>query len=408
MEKFDLFVGVDWGDQSHQVCVLDAQGEKLLETSVPHDGDGISGVISRVIELGPGGAQRIALGIESPRGAVVATALERGLVVFAVNPKQLDRLRDRFSVAGAKDDRRDAFVLASSLRTDLILFRRVALGDAKLVELRELVRMHEDLTAECVALGNRLRGQLQRFYPQVVSLGSVHEERWLWALIDRAPTPTLGAKLSLAKIGTILRAYRIRRLSAEQVRTALRATALHVEPGVVEASRRHILQLLPRLRLADTQRREVLTALDELLDELADDGDGRREHRDAKVLRSLPGVGTIVGATMLAEAWQALGQRDYPTLRAYAGVAPVTKQSGKSHRVQRRRACNQRLEQAVFHWAANAILHDAIARAQYDRLRAAGHSRGRALRGVADRLLAMLTSMLRTGSVFDPARRQAA
>ena len=408
MHEFEIFVGVDWGDQEHHLCAVDALGRVVLETSMSHDGEAISLALARVVELAPGGANRIALGIETPRGAIVATALERGMAVFSVNPKQLDRLRDRFTVAGAKDDRRDALVLATSVRTDRGLFRPVALGSAKLVEMRELLRIHQDVTAECVMLGNRLRDQLQRYYPQIVALGSVHDERWLWALLERAPTPALGARLSVAKIRTILREHRVRRHTAEDVKKVLSAPALTVAPGVTEASQMHIEHLLPRLRLADSQRRQTVASLELLLAELSDDTNGRREHRDAKVLRSLPGVGTMVGATMLAEASQALEQRDYRTLRSYAGVAPVTKQSGKSHRVVQRRACNTRLAEAMFHWAANAILKDPAARAQYERLRKAGHSRGRSLRGVADRLLAMLMAMLRSGEVYDPGKRLAA
>jgi transposase len=345
--------------------------------------------------------------IEVPHGAVVETLLERGFTVFAINPKQLDRFRDRHTVAGAKDDRRDAFVIADSLRHDLSLYRRVKLGDPLLVELRELTRMHEDLGGEMVALGNRLRDQLQRFYPQLVSLGSVHEERWLWALLKRAPTPEEGGRLSLAKIESILKKHRIRRVSAVEVRDVLRREPLRAAPGVREASTRHVQQLLPRLELADEQRRESLAAMEKLLDRIDDEGE-RKEHRDARILRSLPGVGTIVCATMLAEAWEPLADRDYRRLRANCGVAPVTKQSGKSMHVTRRRACNRRLVEAVFHWAANAVRRDPKAREHYRRLRAAGHSHGRALRGVADRLLAVLTAMLKRDVTYDPKLRLAA
>src|SRR5215510_12362508 len=70
-------------------------------------------------------ARTVAVAIEVPHGPVVDALIDRGFVVFAINPKQLDRLRDRFSVAGAKDDRRDAYVQADSLRTDRRLFRRL-------------------------------------------------------------------------------------------------------------------------------------------------------------------------------------------------------------------------------------------------------------------------------------------
>jgi transposase len=113
----------------------------------------------------------------------VETFLEKEVAVFAINPKQLDRFRDRHTVSGAKDDRRDAFVLADSLRTDMAAFRRARLGDPLLVQLRELSRMQEELKADRIALGNRLREQLHRYFPQVLALGSVYDARWIWELL---------------------------------------------------------------------------------------------------------------------------------------------------------------------------------------------------------------------------------
>ena len=132
------------------------------------------------------------------------------------------------------------------------------------------------------------------------------------------------------------------------------------------------------------------------------------EHRDVTILRSLPGAGRVVAATMLAEASEALAERDYRALRSYTGVAPVTWQSGKRKVVGMRRSCNPRLRNAVYHWSMVSIQHDERSREHYAALRNKGHSHSRALRGVADRLLAVLTAMLRTGSNYDPALRSAA
>ena len=85
-------------------------------------------------------AHAIAVGIETPRGILVDTLLEQRSRVFALNPKQLDRFRDRFTAGGAKDDRRDAHVLADSLRTDARAFRPVRADDPLIIELRELSR----------------------------------------------------------------------------------------------------------------------------------------------------------------------------------------------------------------------------------------------------------------------------
>ena len=123
------------------------------------------------------------------------------------------------------------------------------------------------------------------------------------------------------------------------------------------------------------------------------------------MLLSLRGVGRTVAATLLAEASQALAARDYHALRAHGGIAPITRQSGSKKSVGMRYACNGRLRYAFYHWARVSMQHEPRSRQHYQRLRHRGHSHGRALRGVADRLLAVLCAMLRTHTLYDPARR---
>jgi hypothetical protein len=118
-----------------------------------------------------GGAEpsQILAAIEVPHGPVVETLIERGFKVHAINPKQMDRFRDRFTMAGAKDDSRDAEVMASALRTDPRCFRPLAAADPIIVELREWSRIAEDL-GERNRLVNRLREQLWRYFPALLEL----------------------------------------------------------------------------------------------------------------------------------------------------------------------------------------------------------------------------------------------
>jgi hypothetical protein len=120
------FVGIDWGDQHHQVVVLDPQRRGVGERVVPHDGASLAQLATWLREIAGGDPPQVAVAIETPRGAIVDTLLEQGFAVFALNPKQLARFRERHTMAGAKDDRRDAFVLADALRTDPHSFRPVS------------------------------------------------------------------------------------------------------------------------------------------------------------------------------------------------------------------------------------------------------------------------------------------
>lgn len=405
--EYRIYVGIDWASQAHQACVLDRGGRMLAERAFAHAGDAIAGFAQWLSELAGDDPGQVAIAIEIPRGAVVETLVERGFAVYAINPKQLDRFRDRHSLAGAKDDRRDAFVLGDSLRTDRACFRRVRLDDPLVIQLRELSRVDDDLKRESNQLANRLREQLHRFYAQALKLCPSADEPWLWALLELAPSPSVARRLRPQRVERLLREHRIRRLSAQDVVGALRAPALHVAPGVVEAATEHIALLLPRLRLVHTQRQRCGARLEALLDQLQaaqDEDHQQREHRDVEILRSLPGVGRLVAAAVLGEASGALAERDYHALRAHAGIAPITKQSGKRRMVLMRHACNRRLRNALYHWARVAVMCDPPSTTYYAALRQHGHSHPRALRSVADRLLRVLIAMLNNGTLYDSSK----
>ena len=402
-ETIRWFAGIDWGSATHQACLLDEAGTVVGERAFAHGGAGLAALCDWLVSLA-GDPGSVAVAIEVPHGPVVDALLDRGFAVYAINPKQLDRLRDRISVAGAKDDRRDARVAAAGLRTDPHLFRRVLAGDPSVIELREWSRLAEEVQQERVRQGNRVRQQLWRYYPQLLALSDDVTAEWVLALWTLAPTPAQAARLREATLARLLRQHRIRKLDAPAVLAILRQPAIPVAPGVTEAAVLHLRSLVARLRLANQEFRqaerkleELCTALSETQPTAQDSGPG-----DATILRSLPGVGPVTLATLLTEATGPLARRDYPALRTLSGVAPVTKRSGKSCIVVMRYAAQVRLRNAVFHWARVAVLNDRRCRGRYEALRARGHSYGRALRGVGDRLLGVACVLLRRGMLFDP------
>lgn len=400
------FVGFDWATVEHHVCLLDAEGNRVAERGAVHGGAGLLELCAWLLAASGAPAAKIAVAIETPRGPVVEVLLERGFQVFSINPKQLDRFRDRFSVAGAKDDSRDAFVLAHSLRTDRHAFRRLALDDALVIELREWSRIHEELKQEQTRLSNRVRQQLWRYYPQAAELGDDLAANWFLDLWHQVPSPAKAARASEKAIARILKDHRIRRLDAAQVLRILRQPPLTVAPGTVEAAIAHLRTVMARLRLVNQQIREAERRLDELcaaIETAAETAPGQIcEQRDVAILRSCPGLGRIIIATLLAEACEPLRRRDYHVLRTLAGVAPVTRRSGKSCIVVRRHACNNRLRNALYHWARVAIVHSSIDKQRYAALRRRGHSHARALRGVGDRLLSVLCTLLQRQTLFNP------
>jgi transposase len=376
------------------------------ERDFTHDGVGLTELCDWLVTKSGASAAEVAVAIETPRGPVVEALLERGFAVFSINPKQLDRFRDRFTVAGAKDDSRDAQVLASSLRSDRPAFRRLSVDDPLVIELREWTRIHAELTQERSRLANRVRDQLWRYYPQARELSDDLAADWFLDLWQQVPTPAKAARTNEKTIARILKQHRIRRLDAGTVLRVLRARPLTVAPGTTEAASAHIRTLAARARLINLQIKEAQHRLDELcgsIEAAAEATPGQIcEQRDVAILRSLPGLGRITLATLLAEASEPLRLRSYHVLRTLTGAAPVTRRSGKACFVVRRHACNKRLAQAVYHWARVAKQHDPTSARRYEELRRRGHSHGRALRSVADRLLYVLCTLLERQVLFDP------
>jgi transposase len=409
-QTFKYHAGIDWASDHYDICVVDGTGAVVGKKRVEHSGDGIRECIDWLLQVAGGDASSLDVAIEVPHGAMVESLIENNLAVFAINPKQMDRFRDRHTVAGAKDDDLDAFVLADSLRTDQRCFHRVELDEPAILRLRELSRLAQDLQTDSNRLANQLWEQLRRYYPQMLKLNPAADENWLWDLLESAPLPDMANTLKLANVKAILRTHRIRRLSAEQVLEQLRQPALRLAPGAAEAASEHVLILLPRLRLLQEQEAAIAKRIRGILEELctAPGEEEGREHRDAEILLSLPGIGPVVAATMLAEASQPLRERDYQALRLYAGAGPVTKRSGKKKVIVMRYACNQALRNALYHWSRTCMQKDARAKQHYAQMRARGHSHARALRGLADRNLAMLMSMLESGTLYDPGRRSRA
>src|SRR3954469_6874548 len=396
------FAGVDWGSETHHVCLVDAAGAVVGERAFAHGGAGLAALCDWLVSLA-GHSSSVAVAIEVPHGPVVDMLLDRGFAVHAINPKQLDRLRDRFSVAGAKDDRRDARVAAAGLRTDPHLFRHVAVSDPAVIELREWSRLAEELQQERVRLANRIRQQLWRYYPQLLEVTDDVAAEWVLDLWSLAPTPAKAGRLRETTLARLLHEHRIRRLDAERVLGLLRQPAIPVAEGVTEAAVLHLRSLVARLRLANREFHQAERKLDELCATLRESTAGASgAPGDATVLHSPPGVGPVTLATLLTEAAGPISRRDYAALRTLSGVAPVTKRSGKSCIVLMRYAAQVRLRNAVFHWARVAVLNDPKCRSRYDALRARGRSYGRALRGVGDRLLGVAGVRLKRGMLFAP------
>lgn len=384
------WAGVDWAMAAHQVCLL-RTGHKPLQHSFPHTSAGLAELTSWLAREAGCEPASLSVAIEVPHGPVVSALLARGFSVFSINPKQLDRFRDRHSPAGAKDDRRDALVLAHSLRTDLPAFEPATLPDDRTIALRAASRRRDVFVAEGLRHSNQLLQQLWQAYPELLALCPAADEPWLWDLLEHLskPTPRIPG---MAALTSLLKRHRKR-----NVTPAALATALAAPPTAHGATLRAVLDdvagLLPLLRASLAGRK----AADQQLEVLV-----RGAGLTAEIIDSMPGIGITLTAVFLAEAPGPLAAADYEALRALCGTAPVTIQSGRSRTVRIRRACNHRLRNAVRMWARTAACKAPWAKEHYQAMRKRGLSDEGALRALADLLLCRLAACLRTNTVYDP------
>ena len=411
------YAAVDWASEKHDIVVTDCAGKRLGRLQVEHSGEGLARMAEWLITTTSGTPAEIHVAIEVPHGPIVDTLIERGVNVYSINPKQVDRFRDRFTVAGAKDDSRDCDVMASALRTDMHCFRLLATRDPIIIELREWSHMHEEHGRDRRRYTSRLREQLLRYFPAFLELEGDLDADWKLELLERALTPRSAATLSRVHVTKILERNRVRGRDAREILVVLQQQAVITSPGTIKAAAAHVTALLASIRLAKQLEKEAKAHIESTTDRLVDLTSDNSEpasdasaptpvqtttQRDAAILLSFPGIGRLNLATLLTEAFESVCARDYKALRCQGGVAPVTKQSGKSRYVVQRWACNKRLANAMLHWARVAVQHDPASRAKYQALRARGQSWGRALRGVADRLLYVACAALKSGTHYNP------
>lgn len=390
-----LFVGIDWGAEEHHVCLLRSTG-RPRQVVVQHSADAYARFLTILRnEAGDPGLARVA--IETPLHPLVDALLEAGFPVFSLNPKQLDRFRDRHSPAGAKDDRRDAFVLADALRTDLPKFHQVAQLDELTAELKVTSRHHRTLGEDLGRTTNRLWQLLQRCAPGLLALSeSPMDDPVFWDLLDLGLDPEKSRTLRLSRVQAVIARHHIRRFSAPEALAVLRQPRLSLAPGTLPALLRQASDLTAEARVAHAALRRTRAYLKQLLSQAG---------FIAQAVDSLPGADVVVTATFLAEAPDALRALDLEALRTRCGTAPVTRRSGSSlNSVRMRRACVTALRNACWAMAHTAVCHDPWAKAYHQQLIARGHGHSRALRSVADRLLARLVALLRTHTVWNPTR----
>jgi transposase len=395
-----LFVGDDWAEAHHDVELVDDTGRVLAKRRLPEGVGGLS-VLHSLIGDHLGDDEEpdsVIIGIETDRGPWVAALAAAGYTVFAVNPLQVARYRERHGVSGAKSDPGDAHTLAELVRLDRAHHTPLASDSSLAEQVKVLARSHQTMIWARQRQGNLLRSTLREFYPAaLVAFGEDLTGRDSLAVLAAAPSPGKGAALSASRIqGVLRRAGRQRNLksTAERIQAALGTPQLGLAPALADTYAVTVSALVA-----------VIAELNRQIDVLAEAVESHfGQHPDAEIYLSQPGLGTILGARVLAEFGDAPGRyADAKARRNYSGMSPITRASGTKRVVLARYARNKRLADALYQQAFASLNASQGARAYYDRHRAAGATHHQALRTLANRLVGILHGCLKNHVRYDEA-----
>lgn len=394
---YSVFAGIDWGGSYHQLCIVDSAGAQLVSRRFAHDVVGLSALDAELTRHAPS----MPIAIERAEGLLVERLQSRGHPVFAVSPRIAARARERYKVAAVKDDRFDAFVLADTLRHEGTHWRPLAVPSPLLAEIRALARDRDRLLETQQAVEHQLRMILESYHPAPVRLFSSVDRQITLSFVLDYPTPAVASRVKTTRMaGFLARHHYTGRVPAQILAEKMRANLLTASPGTV-AGKSYSAQSYTRL-------------LQVLNGQLADYDDAIAaavaEHPDGPIFASFPGVGPVTTAVLLAEIGEDRGHYPRPEiLLAEAGLAPVTRSSGRSHSVRFRYAANTRLRESAMWWAYNSMKESPWAAAAFRQARdQRGQRYHRALRGLAARWMRVLWRCWTDEVPYDPTKHTTA
>jgi transposase len=399
-ERLCAFCGLDWAEDHHDIAVVDADGKLIAKRRISDNAQGFAELLQVLAEAGDGAENPIPVAIETTRGLMVAALRATGRPIYSINPMAVARYRERHAVSGKKSDHVDAMTLANILRTDAHLHRALP-ADSELARvITVLARAAQDAVWRRTKAIQELRSLLREYYPGFLAAfacgsGTNLASPEARAILALAPTPAAGATLSTARIAAALRgAGRQRGVDAlaNQIQQALRVEQLRHPPLVENAMGQQAIALLATLTTECGNAEQLNQAAMQAF----------QQHPDHAIITSFPGLGDLTGARVLAEIGDDRARfTDARALKAFAGAAPVTRASGRSISITRRRIKNNRLAAVGFVWAFAAIPHAGPTKDHYQRRRAQGDGHPAALRHLFNRMLGQLHHCLQTGQTYD-------
>lgn len=339
--------------------------------------------------------ENVLISVESHHGLLIYALLELGYIVYPINPKAMDRYRDRYRMSSSKSDPQDAMVLANILRTDRHLYKPLPEEMAADARLRELTRAHKSLGQLKVKLINQLTAQLKSYYPVALHLFSKLDQTITMAFLERFPCPEKARSASIEELREFFRdhAYSCPG-KVNFIYQSLQKPALVAPDEISNIHETIVLRTIPVLR---SLMSEIGKLAEEVIKEFS-------QNPGYDIFTSLP-TGEITAARLVGE----LGNNGarYPTrdyLQTAAGTSPVTRRSGKTVLTFFRWQCNKHLRDALQNLARDSVLKCEWAKEYFAKQMNLGHKASRAYRALANRWAAIIWKMLQEHNRFDQAR----
>lgn len=394
--EFAAFIGLDWADKKHDVCISVPGSESLEREVVPHRPDALEAWVTRLRERFD--SAPIAVVVELEEGPIVSALLEHDfIVVFPVRPGTVAGYRKTFVPSNAKDDPTDAELMLDLLLRHPEQVPRLKRDSDSMRQLRRLVAERRAFIDDRVRITNRITAALKAYYPQVLGW---FRDKWTDVFIDfldRWPTLQDAQRARRETLVTFFQAHNVRQKAVIHERIeALRAERpLSSDAGAVEPARFVVAQLLPQLRAVCA----AIAQFDAKIAALAE------SMPDFELFASLPGAGPALAPRLLV----AFGERrerfpDAAALQKYSGIAPVTERSGQKTWVHWRYACSHFLRQTFVEWTEQTITRSFWARAFYDQQRDKGSTHNAAVRSLAFKWIRILHRCWTDRTRYDESR----
>jgi transposase len=387
------YIGVDWGDRLHQVYVGDEEGKKVRAGKVPETVEGLA-EIGRWLDEQRADRVELWAAIEKPQGRIVDFLLDHGVVVYPVNPKALDRVRDRYRMSGSKSDPFDAYVLAEFLRTDHAHLRALQPNSEKAQELKLLSRDQRRVERQKTRFVHQLTITLKEYYPRILEVFEDLQTQIALDFLKQYPTPAHLHALKRKEFNRFAtKQHHLGKQRCEELWEELKKPQLAVPEHVIRAKAQLVEILIEQLRGSI----KAVKIYDDRVESFF------ASTPAAEIAKTLPGAKSGVTVPAIwAELGDALGRWESSRhLQAEAGAVPVTKASGKSRIVQFRFACNKHLRYALYWFAFGSLRHCEWARLYYRQQKAKGHTHPQALRALGAKWLKIIFVMWRDHKPYD-------